>query len=300
MKGIKYMLSFVFIQMILIFSDEWKANTEYYNEDLVEVSKATFYKDQFQMVSMDLSQKRIKVKYFAAMDPHNKRSVAQRFHSWKKGKKIIAVTSGTYMSSCIAPLAKPIGMCVDNGVVVNQYLEQKLGALVIVKPNGQIESIKWKDQPYTIQYRDYKKTLSLQKSLDKNTFIEWTQAVEATIFQTHLLVHQDQLNVSECTSKECLSKASRRFLVVGKNSDQVDTHHIIHLSQPYTLYDASSKVFRFLKEYKEMSEVSMMINLDTGCQDVLDIYRHDGTREHQIKGQFKTSDAVNLLVYYYE
>jgi hypothetical protein len=300
MKSTKVGSLIFFCMVFWIMTTSWKEVNGTYNDDLVEMSTALFHKDYFQMITMDVSNKRIKVKYFAAMDPHNKKSVAQRFQHWRKGKKIIALSSGTYMSSCIAPLAKPIGICIDNGIVVNQYLEPKLGGLVLIHPFGEIESIKWDEQNYTIKYGDFQKSLSLKKSWDKSTFLQWAQVSESTVFQTHLLVHQNKMNTSECTTKECLLKASRRFLAVCKDTEGREFHQLIHLSKPYTLYEATSKVFQFLKEYKEMKEISMMVNLDTGCQDVFDFYHADGTKEQQIKGQFKVTDAVNLLVYYYE
>lgn len=300
MKKVKIFSAIFFSAMLTLILASWSDIQNVYDEDLVEMSTAVFQKDHFHIVSMDVSSQRIKVKYFAAMDPYNKKSVAQRFQSWRKGKKVIAVSSGTYMSSCIAPLAKPIGVCIDNGIVVNQFLESKLGGIVVVQAAGKIESFKWDEQPYTIRYNDYQKSLSLKKPFDKTTFIEWAKATEATIFQTHLLVHQNQLNTSECMTKECLLKASRRFLAVCIDERGHEIHQLIHISKPYTLYEATSKVFHFLKNYKEVKEIKMMVNLDTGCQDVFDFYQSDGTKEKQIQGQFKESDAVNLLVYYYE
>lgn len=300
MKKVKVCSAIIVSLVLTLILSSWSDIQNTYDEDLVEMSTAIFQKDHFHMISMDVSSHRVKVKYFAAMDPYNKKTVAQRFQSWRKGKKIIAVSSGTYMSSCIAPLAKPIGVCIDNGVIVNQFLEPKLGGMIVVQPSGKIESFKWNEQTYTIQYEDYQKVLSLKKSLDKSTFIEWAKATESTIFQTHLLVHQNKLNTSECTSKECLLKASRRFLAVCIDAQGHEIHQLIHLSKPYTLYGATSKVYHFLKDYKEVKEIKMMVNLDTGCQDVFDFYQADGTKEKQIQGQFKESDAVNLLVYYYE
>ena len=72
-------------------------------------------------------------------------------------------------------------------------------------------------------------------------------------------------------------------------------HNPVHT----TLYEGSRKVLQFLQEYKEM-EVIFMINLDTGAQDVFELYNPDCTINATIRGQLKPSEAVNLLVYYFK
>jgi hypothetical protein len=47
-------------------------------------------------------------------------------------------------------------------------------------------------------------------------------------------------------------------------------------------------------------EVTFMVNLDTGYQDVFKLYNKDGTLNQTITGQVELSTAVNLLSYYFE
>ena len=43
-----------------------------------------------------------------------------------------------------------------------------------------------------------------------------------------------------------------------------------------------------------------MINLDTGAQDVFELYNSDCTLNGSIKGQLDPRRAVNLLTYYFK
>ncbi len=47
-------------------------------------------------------------------------------------------------------------------------------------------------------------------------------------------------------------------------------------------------------------EVTCMINLDTGDQDVFRLYEKDGSPNKMIKGEKDLSVAVNLLAYYFQ
>ena len=46
--------------------------------------------------------------------------------------------------------------------------------------------------------------------------------------------------------------------------------------------------------------VLWMINLDENSQDVFSLYDADGKINSSIKGRTQISDALNLLVYYYQ
>lgn len=296
------LLSSTTLLLIFLISSAFISGEEYYDEDLVEVSTAVFKSEKFHIITLHQQNHRISAKYFAATDPYNNKTVPQRFHTWKKGKNIIAVSSGTYMTTCSSESAKPVGLCIDNGVIVNNSIDSKLGGLIIVNQKGDITATKISDENLHIQENGSNKIVDIKNSFDRNKFVNWAKSNDATVFQSHLLVYEDKLNTSPCTNSQqsCARKASRRFLAVGLNEQNELIHAIIHSPSESTLYDGASKVFRFLKDYKEMRKIHFMINLDTGCQDVFNLYYSDGTKASKLNGSLNENDAVNLLVYHYE
>lgn len=298
----RFRISFLTLSIILIFCTAFTKDIEDYDEDLVEVSTAIFNSDRFHMISMKRGSNRIKAKYFAATDPSNNKTVPERYNAWKKGKNIIAVSSGTYMTDCNIVNAKPVGLCIDNGIIVNKNLDLKLGGLIIVYHTGGIEATKISDGNLGISDKGNTKIININNSFDRTSFVTWAKSNEATVFQSHLLVYNDKINTSYCHSKtqSCANKASRRFLAICKDHNNEIVHTIVHSPSETTLHDGTTKVYKFLKNFKEMNQVQFMINIDTGCQDVFNLYRSDGTKFNKIKGTLDENDAVNLLVYYYE
>ncbi|HUH73077.1 MAG TPA: hypothetical protein VLZ75_01595 [Chitinophagales bacterium] len=297
-----FQISFLALSIILIFCSAFTKEIEGYDEKLVEVSTAIFNSDRFHMISMKRGSNRIKAKYFAATDPSNNKTVPERYNAWKKGKNIIAVSSGTYMTDCNPANAKPVGLSIDNGVIVNKNLDLKLGGLIIVYQTGGIEATKISDGNLGIIDNGNKKIININNSFDRNNFVAWAKTNEATVFQSHLLVYHDKINTNYCDSKtqSCAKKASRRFLAIGEDHNKEIVHILIHSPSETTLHDGTSKVYKFLKDFKEMNKVQFMINIDTGCQDVFNLYKSDGTKYSKIKGTLDENEAVNLLVYYYE
>lgn len=295
-------IPFLTLAIIFIFCSAFTKDIKDYDEELVEVSTAVFNSNRFHMITMKRGTNRIKAKYFAATDITSKKTVPDRYNSWSKGKNIIAVSSGTYMTDCNPYLAKPVGLCIDNGIIVNNNLDTKLGGLVIVYQTGGVVATKISDGDLTINDNGTNKTINIANAFDRNIFTRWAKSNEATVFQSHLLVYADKLNTSPCYSstQSCSNKASRRFLAVCFDENNEVVHVIIHSPSETTLHDGASKVFKFLKDFKEMNKVQFMVNLDTGCQDVFNLYKSNGTKASKIQGTYDEVDAVNLLVYYYE
>ena len=280
-----------------------------YDPALVEISTTTYNSDKFIMVSMKRDGGRIKAKYFAATDPNTNKTVPERFKKWTIGKNVITYSSGTYMTACDQYLSpKPVGLCIDNGIIVNKSLSNDLGGLVIVYPSkggGGIVASRLKDGNLTVQTSSGSKIFDIKNnSFDRVQFIKWAEDNEATVFQAHLLAYKDKLDISICKTGTCLNPASRRFLAVCKDQNDQLVHTIVHCITETTLYDGSYKVYKFLKDFKDMKEVVYMINLDTGCQNVFSVYKSDGMKKSiKVSGNndfFNIEQAVNLLVYYYE
>ncbi|MFN8263737.1 MAG: hypothetical protein U0T07_09445 [Chitinophagales bacterium] len=277
-----------------------------YDASLVEISTTTYNSDKFIMVNMKRDGNHIKAKYFAATDPYTNKNVTERFNSWSVGKNIVSYSSGTYMTACEpSNNPKPVGLCIDNGEIVNKSLTNDLGGLVIVYATGGVVATRLNDGNLTVQTNSGNKMYDIKNNtFDRVEFINWARDNEATVFQAHLLVYKNNLDMSRCKSGNCLKLASRRFLAVCKDQNDKVVHTIIHCTTETTLYDGAVKSFNFLKEFKDMKEIVFMINLDTGCQNVFKVKKSDGT-EKIIKNTpnspfLDVSAAVNLLVYYFE
>ncbi len=270
--------------------------TPYYDPEYVEISSTVWDGDKYVMVTMKREGDRVKAKYFAASD-YNGNSVYQRYNSWSAGKNIVLVCSGTYMNDSY----QPVGLTIDNGVMVNNTLSDEFDGLVIVYATGGIVVSNLDEGNLYINCSGAGKYFDIRKSWDKAQFVECAKAMEATVFQTHLLIWNNELqlkNTPGCKLPPC--ERERRFLAVCKDEDG-NIHHIIVHSPTYsTLYEGARKVLKFLTEFKEMEKVVFMINLDTGYQDVFKLYDKNGNVKDDIKGQKDLSIAVNILAYYFQ
>lgn len=251
----------------------------------------------YAIQKMSRKDNHIKVKYFAEKD--NSGTVYQRYTKWAATRKVMALSSGTYMSTCDVYSAKPVGLCIDNGRVVNESLEDKMDGLIIVYATGGLVSTNLKNGNLTITLADNtKKTVNIRNNpYDRAEFIKWAKEQQATVFQTHLFVSDNTVAIANNSSTVA---ASRRFLAVCKKGTDI-FHYIINLPAPSTLLDGTNKAYNYLTKYENVT-VSFMINLDTGCQDVLRLYNKDGIENtsKNFRGQLDPSAAVNLLVYYFE
>jgi hypothetical protein len=270
-----------------------------YSKQYVNTSTVKHKGSTYKVIYMDrgLSGKKINAKYFAAKDL-NGSSVPNRFYNWSKGKNIICVTSGTYMDNYDSKLARPVGLTVDNGIVVNKGIADFDG-LVIIYATGGIVATNLKEKNLIVQGGSISGIpLDIKgNAYHFNEFLKWCEENEATVFQTHLLVYKNTLKISSYNSSS--KSQERRFLAVGNDEEGNLVHCIVHSPEYTTLYEGSKQVLNFLNEFKEL-KVTYMINLDTGAQDVFSLYDSDGKINPIIKGKLTVSEAINLLVYYYQ
>ena len=268
-----------------------------YDTNYVQISSANYNGDKFTTVNMarSASGDRIKAKYFAAKD-NNGKSVYSRYLEWSKNKNIILFCGAAYYDLSSPP--KPSGITIDNGILVNEQISEKGSALAIVYATGGIACSNIKEGNLFIKCNSGDKKLNIKDAWDKKEFIKCAQEQSATVFQQHLLVYKDQLNDFNGLSDV---QRERRFLAVGKDTDGKLVHTIVdYPNKGASLKIGATKVFDFLKEYRDMKEIIFMINLDTGAQNVFQLFDKNGNIRNDITGIVKPEDAVNLLVYYYE
>lgn len=275
-----------------------------YDGSYVSVSSLSYNNEKISYVAMARGGNRVKAKYFASRD-FNGSTVYQRFLEWSKNKKLIAISSGTYMwPSCNGsdPQTIPVGLCVDNGIPVNKNLILNgLDGLAVVYPaggGGGIAVTNLKEGNLKISDGGTSTTLNVRNSWDLQKFITWSQGNSATVFQSHLFVYKNNFLLDP--SKADGKKAQRRVLAVGTATDGQVVHYIIDLpGQNNTIYDAAFKAYNFLTKRAQVN-ITFMINLDTGCQNVFQVYRSDGSIDSQFQGDTPLYNAANLLVYYFE
>jgi hypothetical protein len=271
-----------------------------FDSDLVETSVLSINAEQYGYVKMSLAGQRVKVKYFASKEGYNQ-TVYERFTEWSRNKNIIAISSGTYMDGWNLAVAKPVGLCIDNGITVNRAIDlTRLDGLTVVYPSGGgggVAVSNLKDGNLTVQ--GVTGQLNLRNAFDLQRFINWAETNKATVFQSHLFVFKNQIILKPNLAST--NQAQRRFLAVGTNSNGQIFHYLINLTSANSIYEATEKAFRFLTKNEELN-VTFMINLDTGGHNNFRVYKSDGkfdTRNVFI-GTTSLKEAANLLVYYFE
>ena len=296
----KYLLSALLLGLFPTF--QYHGNG--YDGSFVEIKYATVDGEPYGVVKLKRAGNHVKLKYFAFKDQNNT-SVYDRYQTWRANRNLIAYSSGTYMSDCNAMAASPVGICIDQGVTVNdQLVEKDLDGLVIVYATGGIVASNLKEGNLNItEAGGVKKTLDIRHNpMDLAEFMKWAKDQEATVFQTHLFVYKDQLLVNTNGSPK---KGNRRFLAVCKMDNNDVVHYLINLPSEATVYEGARKAFDYLKKYEDVKEVTFMINLDTGCQDIFTLYdaRGNEVTARHFQGdhaRIPLKNAANILAYYFE
>jgi hypothetical protein len=204
------------------------------------------------------------------------------------------------MTDCQANIALPVGLCIDNGKMVNGVLADNLDGLIIVFPSGGmvVSNLKTGDLNISPSIAG-KSKLNLRDALQLEIFIDWAKQNSATVFQTHLLFFGNKIQISPNSSPKI---QERRFLAVGKDISGDIKHYIVNLEGANTLYQATLKVSKYLQDFENITNLTYLINLDRGCQDVYEFYKSNGTLDTRkgFSGKSLKTQATNLIVYYYE
>ncbi len=228
------------------------------------------------------SKGKLKAKYFASGNTY------KTFKSWRKGKDVVLISSGGY-STGFSHKSEPVGICVDNGKIVNRRIEDDKDALVIVEAAGgvRVSDIDKCD----LNLASIGKTICPRD--DKTRLLNWGVNENATVFQSHLLAFKNQLRINATQSSQ--KSTTRRFLVLGFRNGEL-FHAIFNVDKEMTLYDAADNA---LKAMSKMNVISI-VNLDTGGNDIYEVYDDDKSKLRYMMGEAEPRDATNLLVYYYE
>ena len=271
-----------------------------YDESYVDTKTATIDGDAVNMIIMNRKGGRVKIKYFASRE--NGKLVYERYQEWAKNKQIIAYSSGTYMNSCDNPrIATPIGVCFDDGKLVNQNVKDKMDGLAIVYATGGIvtSNLKEGNLSVTNSSTNQSSILNLRNAFDFSSFKNWASNEGATVFQTHLLYYKD--NIAVGTNGSVVPR-ERRILAACKDENNNLVYCLVNLAGNNTLYEATQKISDYLIKKEYFENIIFMINLDTGCQNVFQANKPNGSllTGDGWSGLTPINNASNLIVFYYE
>ncbi|MCC6816676.1 MAG: hypothetical protein IT267_09715 [Saprospiraceae bacterium] len=290
---------FVHILLCLFF---FSANGQRYDINFVDIyTNQPYNNDYYDYIVMKRDQNRVKTKYFA----ENFASVESEFNTFKSSNKsIVCYAAAGYLTGKYNQVEN---LTIENGEILERNIpKDRFDALVIVYANGGVVVSDLRKGNLRLQGSGAPShDLDIRNNTwHRNSFFEWCKAEKATVFQTHLLAHNGQfiLPSNADTNSPNAGKRLRRFLIVGKDNNGKLKHLIINSRSDVFLRAGALQCYNFAKEVLGLN-VSFMINLDTGAQNVFGVYNSNGTKFTGIKedeSSLPINKAHNLLVYYYE
>jgi hypothetical protein len=243
------------------------------------------------------SGSQLKTIYFA-------KDAYQQFLNLKEKKEIILATSASFTNSFLFN-GVPVGLCADNGLVINKMPDKVMDGIVILFNNdtqkGKIVVADMDEQKLNFQPDlGFNQTYNPREHvLDTYPFFKLIEKEKLSVFQTQLLYTSKKLD-SECFKNLQYGNndRTRRFLVIANKNGQ--THQIIidALDNQYLI--ESAKNAKDLLQNNDF-KVLYILNLDTGCKNIL--YAYNGSYLENLNPNPTTKsqtieEASNLLVYY--
>ena len=227
---------------------------------------------------------KIKAKYFATG------FVYQKFAQWQPHNDVVMVCSGAFTND----YKTPMGITIDNGTLINKLVDTKMDGLVIVYPNGGIAVSNLEDG--NLRYGHPETVANLRSYADLQGFIDWAKKEQATVFQTQLLAYDNELKLD--VGKARTNQAQRRVLMIAKNGMGEVLHIVYNITSNEYLGDVASTILRFAR-YDRGLEVVAMLNLDTGAEDIMEIYNDYGFKIPEPTGPVNIMAAINLIAWSY-
>lgn len=253
-----------------------------YSEDISV--EELFYRNRKYGYVIWLNPTKVKVNTITSKGSY--RNTYERFDQWADSEEVILSSSAGYANR---NFASSVGLCIDEGQVINRQIQRDMDALVIVQ-NGQVNI-------HNLERSIYLKGTStkfyLRDVSDFNRFTTWAKKKKTSAFQTNLLAYDGEMKI---TSSGKLRRALRKFLViVSKNN--IEKNMIVYVQRPDYLYDSTKKIFNYLQTNDW--HIHAIANLDTGANDILelsDTYKNCNSKT--IMGRTTINYATNLLVFY--
>ena len=257
----------------------------------------THYDQQYTLYDFSREGKTMKAKYFAT-------NAYQQYLDWKAGKEILLVVPGAF-SDGWEKSAKPVGLCVDNGKIVNRSPDSNMDGMVIVYNGstqiGGIAIVDMDKSPVNCetsygsgQYKDYYPRTS---STDRTIFMNWGESNGLTLFQTQLVFSEKKASYENFQNLTYGEQRERRFLAICRKNG--DVHHVVVNAPEKQYLNTAAKRAKEVLDFDGF-QVLYMLNLDTGWKNLM--YAYNGSYLEDLKpstNENATIDrATNLLIYY--
>jgi hypothetical protein len=247
---------------------------------------------------------KIKAKYFAT-------SAYSQYQNWKSNKTILLVAPGAFSSGWDAQ-DPPVGLCVDNGTIINKTADKEMDGLVIIY-NGasQIGGVAVVDLDKkkvkcetTYGSGEYAYYSPRDYASHATTLLNWGGSQGLTVFQTQLVYSEKKSHSENFSNLFYGNKRERRFLALCKKKGTL--HHVI-IDAPDNQYliKGTKNVKRILEE-DGFDDILYILNLDTGDKNLLYVYNGSYLEDldpmrnasQNSKERADIKNATNLIVYY--
>jgi hypothetical protein len=200
----------------------------------------------------------------------------------------VAAMSGGYTNN----YETPEGFTVDDGKIINSVLLPDRDAMVIIEADGGIRVLNLRND--SIGLPNLPPIANPRNSLlAYSKLLHWCKSTKATAFQTHLLAFGDSLSIDP--SKSSANKAERRMLALAIAKDGKVKHIVFNIRSSSSLAECAEAAFLTLRSRNY--RVEAIVNLDTGGQDVIEVFDDDGRRIPAVEGRLGIGSTTNLLIY---
>ncbi len=243
------------------------------------------------------SSTNIKAKYFAT-------NAYQQYLDWKSGKTILLVTAGAFSSGWDSS-AIPVGLCVDNGKIINKTAKSEMDGMVIVyngaAQQGGIVIVDLDKKPVVCEKPygsgNYVSYYPRDSRTDAINFLDWGESEGLTLFQTQLVYSEKKSETENFGNLYYGDERERRFLAICTKNGVV--HHVVVDAPDKQLLIQGTKYVKEVLDYDGFN-VLYILNLDTGDKNLLYVYNGNTLEnlEPNSNENAKIDKATNLLVYY--
>ena len=259
------------------------------NSEAQTLHELKFNGEDFQFFKIDIDTN-LKVKYI--VDHSSSGEIELKINQLKNQHNVFLVASAGYINKNYENTKTfPVGFSSKNGKIINQtILLNRLHAMVFLENNSILIS---KIDKGNINLKN--KSFDLNNALELYRYKNAIKENELSAFQTHLLIWENKLEYFD-TINNINFKRERRFLAHVEDSIGKQSYVIVNIPNWMKLKEASA----FTKQYLNNNEsffIKTMINLDTGGQDVFEIYSKNKEKIN-INGQAHINEAITVLVFY--
>jgi hypothetical protein len=271
-----------------------------YDEQFVERSITNFRGVKLGCVDLMIDDGHVKTKLFSGAD-ENGDMVYQQYKSWSLDKKIIAVTSFSFIQGCTEN-ELPYGLYVNNGRIISDNFETTGYDGVLCFSEHEITFSDLKDKKInTISCGDKSSIrVNPKNKKSKNRFLTWAKNCSATVLQVPLLYYNKQFH--QDTIRHNTYPTAHRIWAIGKDNQGKTHHFLLYYSTIEETRIVARQAYQFLTTGREITDLLFMTKLKTGCQDIFEVRKENGSIDTRdcFNGTTDISYASNLLVYYYE